>query len=58
MKLRKRDQKVETNILSGLDTTLQDHHLRSKLRMFLLCSIPKVSYLQEKLLIKTQQPQS
>jgi hypothetical protein len=49
---------VETNLLSGLDTTLQDHHLRSKLRMFLLSTIHKVNYLQEKLLIRTQQPQS
>ena len=49
---------VETNFLSGLDTTLQDHHLRSRLKMFLLSSILKVSYLQEKLLTRTQQPQS
>jgi len=53
-----RDQMEETSILSGLDTILQDQHIRSILRMHLHCSILKVNYMPEKLLIKTHLPQS
>jgi len=58
MNKRDRDQMEGMSILSGLDSTLQDQHLRNILRMHLHSSILKINYLPEKLLIKTQMKQS